>query len=659
MRVSLSALLVLLSVSWSFAQVEEEPQQRIVQDTLIGTRGRFTQKSKEPDTLKITDYKIISHQRDTTHFDTTLTVEKEYRHNYLRKDNFELLPFSNAGQTYNQLGVPVYRNTLYPAMGMQAKHYFYMEVEDIDYYRVPTPTTELMWKTVMEQGHLLDALITINTSPKFNFSLAYKGMRSLGKYQHILVSSGNFRFTANYGNTDDRYRFKAHIASQDLLNQENGGIAIREQFTSGSPEFTDRARVDVKFQNAENFLIGKRYYFDQQFDLVKPDVETGKGGMAIGHILNYETKTYEFRQDNSIAFFGDAFQADAIRDRAKLRAFTNELYLRLDNRILGDLQFFSRTYDYNYFFNSRVITEDQIIENQIENLEVALGGRWKHSFGPLSVDALISQNIQGDLGGSIYEGGVGLSFSEDLSLNGRIHSSQRKPDFNYLLYQSDYQYYNWQNTDRFTTEKINTLSGELKSEKWGALQASYTLFDDRAYFANDTIVSPVEEGGVTELQLIKPYQYGETIGYLKVKFENDLHFGRFGLRNTLMYQEVSQDDPILNVPQLVTRNTLYYSNHLFDKAMYIQTGVTFKYFTAYKANAYSPLLGEFYIQDTEEIGDFPVLDFFINAKVQRTRIFFKLEHVNSSFTGYNFYSAPDYPYRDFIVRFGLVWNFFS
>ncbi|HBK84363.1 MAG TPA: hypothetical protein DDZ41_12365, partial [Flavobacterium sp.] len=27
--------------------------------------------------------------------------------------------------------------------------------------------------------------------------------------------------------------------------------------------------------------------------------------------------------------------------------------------------------------------------------------------------------------------------------------------------------------------------------------------------------------------------------------------------------------------------------------------------------------------------------------------------------GYNYYTAPNYPYRDFMVRFGLVWNFFQ
>ena len=93
--------------------------------------------------------------------------------------------------------------------------------------------------------------------------------------------------------------------------------------------------------------------------------------------------------------------------------------------------------------------------------------------------------------------------------------------------------------------------------------------------------------------------------------------------------------------------------------MFIQTGITFKYFTAYNMNAYNPLLAEFYVQNREELGGFPMFDYFINAKVRTMRIYLKAEHFNSSFTGNDFYAAPNYPYRDFVIRFGLVWNFFS
>ena len=104
---------------------------------------------------------------------------------------------------------------------------------------------------------------------------------------------------------------------------------------------------------------------------------------------------------------------------------------------------------------------------------------------------------------------------------------------------------------------------------------------------------------------------------------------------------------------------IYFSNHAFKKAMFFQTGFTFQYFTKYNANGYNPLIAEFYTQNKTKIGDFPLIDFFVNARVRQCRIFLKAEHFNSGFTGNTFYSAPNYPYKDFVVRFGLVWNFFQ
>ena len=43
------------------------------------------------DKAKIYDYKIINRERDTVYLDTTLSIYKDYKFNYLRKDDFELL----------------------------------------------------------------------------------------------------------------------------------------------------------------------------------------------------------------------------------------------------------------------------------------------------------------------------------------------------------------------------------------------------------------------------------------------------------------------------------------------------------------------------------------------------------------------------------------
>ncbi|MBT8256168.1 MAG: putative porin, partial [Bacteroidia bacterium] len=134
---------------------------------------------------------------------------------------------------------------------------------------------------------------------------------------------------------------------------------------------------------------------------------------------------------------------------------------------------------------------------------------------------------------------------------------------------------------------------------------------------------------------------------------------RFALMNTVLFQQVLSGEDVLNVPQIVTRQTLYYEDEWFEKAMAVQTGIGFKYFTSYNMNAYDPVLGEFYVQNSEKLGAFPLVDIFFNAKIRQTRIFVKYEHINQLFnSSNNHFSAPGYPYRDAVIRFGLVWNFF-
>ena len=135
--------------------------------------------------------------------------------------------------------------------------------------------------------------------------------------------------------------------------------------------------------------------------------------------------------------------------------------------------------------------------------------------------------------------------------------------------------------------------------------------------------------------------------------------GHFALDNQFIYQKVTDGADIFRVPDFITRNTIYYSNYLFKgKPLFLQTGVTFTYFSKYFMNSYNPVISEFYLQNDREYGGYPLFDFFINAQIRTIRLYLNFEHFNSSFGKNDYYSAPKYPYRDFTVRFGLVWNFF-
>jgi len=61
-----------------------------------------------------------------------------------------------------------------------------------------------------------------------------------------------------------------------------------------------------------------------------------------------------------------------------------------------------------------------------------------------------------------------------------------------------------------------------------------------------------------------------------------------------------------------------------------------------------------------KIGNYPIFNFFFNARVRTMRIYLELENVTELLkSDYNYFSAPHYPGSDFAIRFGFVWNFFS
>ncbi|WP_274475371.1 putative porin [Mangrovimonas aestuarii] len=653
-RIILISCLLMLS-GMVHAQIPSKKQSKrlpekggkTISDSIGGVSNKGVLSDFKKEELSITDYKIISRERDTTFVDTTLSIYKEYKFNYLRKDDFELLPFSNMGQTYNSLSYQFQNVQTVPSLGSQAKHFNYMEAKDINYYHVPTPLSELMYKSAFEQGQLLDAFFTTNISKQINFSVAYKGMRSLGKYQHILSSTGNFRTTLGYISKNGRYDLKTHFVSQDILNEENGGIIDEQisEFESGNQEFKDRGVFDVNFEDVETMLRGKRFFIDHRYKLIGKDIDSLQNNtLYIGHILNFEDKYYEFNQSKENDYFGDAFTADRINNRATLESFYNQLNLQYTNSILGDLQFSVQNTDYNYGYDEVVVLNNETITNRLKGNIFAVGGSYAKTIKGFNLFGQATLNLSDEFTGNSILAEASYNINDDISLSAGINNSSRAPNFNTLLYHSDYKNYNWQNN--FSNIKTQQLSFGVQSKKWGAITGDVNTITDYVYFKKD------------EADGVKPFQENTTLSYFRLKFQNEFRLGHFALNNTVMYQKEGSGTQVLNVPEIITRNTLYYSNHFFKRALFLQTGVTFKYFSSYYMDAYDPLLAEFYVQTDRSLGNFPLMDFFVNAKISQTRIYLKAEHFNSVWTGYNYYSAPSYPYRDFIIRLGLVWNFF-
>ena len=670
------------------------------------------------------DYKIIDINNDTTIIDTTLNIKKYYKFNFRRKDNFELLPFHNQGETFTTLAYSFENENIIPAIGFSAKQFNYYSLKDIKYYYVPTPTSELMYRTGLQQGQVLDAFLTLNTSRQFNIAISYKGLRSLGRYRNTLASHGNFITSFNYHTKNKRYFLKGHFYSYDFSNQENGGLTDQSVlfFESNNINYIKRERLDVNYSNATSLFEGKRYYFDQSYTLFtnkKEVVKKGKSNkpalnkkvlittnskrkerlalkidsikikkmdslpkittqnknsdiikenkkidslpkvivkitakdtlavkvkpetsLKIGSTFLYETQHYRFNQTDSSSVFGSVFTIP-IADHTSYQKSISSLYALFTTPYLGTLKTSISNFNYNYHYNSVLYLNNVTVPDHLKGNAIAVKADWNTHFGEIFLKAKGSTFITGTVtGSSLY---ASASFKKDsvLNIEGFTKFTSKAPDFNKQLYQSDYIAYNWKTN--FNNEKYTSIGFLINSTKWGMAKASYNSVNNYTYFDENS----------------KPVQTTKTLNYFKVKVEKSLHYKKFTLTNTIMYQNVINGADFFRVPEVITRNSLYYSSFVFKgKPMYLQTGVSLKYFSSFKANAYNPLLSEFVLQNNTQIGNYPILNFFANAQIKRTRLFLKVENFSAGFTGRKYYSAPNYPYRDLTVRFGLVWNFF-
>ncbi|MFC0078336.1 putative porin [Flavobacterium procerum] len=615
-----------------------------------------TVKKKKSIVAKIDQYKIITLEHDTIYADTSLTIKSAYKQNHIRRDEFGLLAFANIGQPYNTLQYSLTSFSPYPEIGFKGKHFNYIEADQIRYYSAPTPLTELFFNTTINKGQNVDSFLTLNISKNLNFSIAYRGLRSEGDYINQLVSAGNFRFTTSYATTDRRYAINAHYTYQDVLNEENGGITTPSDFESDNKDYKNRQRLQVFLTDAQSFLKGRRFFIDHAFRI---NPRNANNNLYITHQLNYENKVYEYRQPTVISSadtlriqrFGDSYVTSGINDHTKFEKLYNKVGATYENSLLGKFNFFIDDYRSNYEYNRIIVRTDKTIPDNLYLQINNVGGQYEYQKNKWNGRFLYSRSITNQ-SLSDLDAKLRYDMNEKIKFDFRYRNINKLPNNNYNLYQSSWVEYNW--SENFKNEKINSLSAEITTP-WLNAQVQYTVLKDHLYFKDDATQSQKD----SLIQIVKPFQYGNVINYLEIKANREFKFGKFALDNTLLYQKVDQSDLILNVPDFVTRNTLYYSGYFFKKALYMQSGFTFNYFTKYYGDGYNPVVAEFFVQQEKKIGGFAAFDFFINARIRQTRFYLKAEHFNAAFSKSNYFSSPNYPYRDFVIRFGLVWNFFQ
>jgi hypothetical protein len=102
-----------------------------------------------------------------------------------------------------------------------------------------------------------------------------------------------------------------------------------------------------------------------------------------------------------------------------------------------------------------------------------------------------------------------------------------------------------------------------------------------------------------------------------------------------------------------------YGFKAFKQKMELTLGADVQYYSAFQAPKYDPVTNQFYISGTQELGNYPFVDVFLKARIQRVKIAFISSHVNQGLLGTNYFFLPHYPANDRMFKIALSWLFLN
>lgn len=646
---------------------EQQRQDSVARASGRSVRDRKVYTNRYRDSIQV--YKIIDFRGDTTLVDTTLNIGKYYRMNPTRRDEYGYMPFPNLAEGYTPLTL-VENPSLTPEYGAPSRSMYYRRADQVKYYDVRTPWSEVMYHSNVFSnmtGQVLDFNFTANVGKQVNFSFGFRGKRTFGLYNYTESHHGQLVATLSYHSKSYRYILRSHAMYQYLSDVENGGLTREglSYFLSGNEQFSYRKTLPVNLSGDDdevaNRLGGTRFFLAQSYDLFHSSIKNPSAfRVSLLNEIQYEHRTYKYYDpafvrpegatgEKSLTYYDTPLLSDAARTDSSL---FNTLDLAAGAGVNFPLvniyaQGMIRYQSVNYTFPGPLASGSDIplAERSGNTVMVNLLGRWRpmRYFG---ADARLDYGISGQFSGAriLHVSGY-VQLNDKNRLEGSYRNASYYAPLTSQLYRSSYSRFNWYND--FKRIESNEIAVTLRSDKILDARVSFTDIGNYVYYDS----------------LRTPRQYDGKVKVLALTVSRDTRLGWFGWDNTLTYQNVSSGDEVLPLPELIVRSSVYAYFSMFRKAITLMPAVTLRYFSAFDAPMYNPLLSDYNLQPAStrrSIGNYPYVDLSLSAKVRRTRIFLKVENVTKWLSSSKeYFASPYYPSVDPVVRFGVVWDWFN
>jgi hypothetical protein len=572
--------------------------------------------------------------------------------------------------------------------------------EDVTFTNTFSPYTNLTYYKSFQNRNSEErfkSYFAINANKRLGFGFYIDYLYGRGMYNNQSTAFFNGGLFASY--RGDKYDMHFIFNNDNLKMRENGGIADDRYITDplgmaeGKKQYqsTDIPTVLNKVWNhntsyhaflTHRFNLG--FYKDKEktdslasdkLSIANDSIEAEREFVPVTSFihtleLDFNGRKYITQDDaqNRQYFEHTYFGNDSI-DQNRRTSVRNTFGIALREGFnkwakAGLTAFLTHEYRDFTLPDSTDIPNQRVIKHYKENVVYVGGELLKEQGKLLHYKVLGEYAVAGEDAGQFrLEGNGDLNINllgDSVRLDVNAYIKNLNPVFYYRNFHS--KHYWWDNSDLSKIMRTR-VEGKLNFNRLGTtLRAGVENIKNYTYLANTSVPVTNSNGEIISFKNNAAVrQHSGNIQVFTAMLQQKLKLGIFHLDGEVAYQK-SSEQSILPLPELSAYGNLYLHAGLVKNVLKVSLGADVRYFTKYNAPDYSPVIGQFYLQNPENtvaIGGCPMVNVYANLHWKRTRIFVMMYNVNQNTGNSRYFLAPHYPISPRLLKLGISWNFFD
>jgi hypothetical protein len=563
-------------------------------------------------------------------------VRNFYRFLPVEQSGYRLQDLGNIGTALQPIFYTLPRE-IGARSGFTVYDYWFNDPEEIRYYNTRSPYTRLFYSQGGNGRSWVDVTHARNITPRWSAGVDFRRItadKQIGptrtRDDKQTVSTAYNVYTW-YRDSVDRYQLMAHLSRMRHRVQEPGGILVGAQPPASITEIIQYANSPVRRANARSEELRVNQHLYHQYKLVS--------ALQLYHILDRTTS--------------DNIYADQAPDSAYYRVriptgsgpLTEDFNTRIFQNQAG-IKGGYRAGQWNAYIKHRAVRFRPNPEEEFEVNEVGAGG-----YLALQPDTVRTLRLEAELRTDGQYRFEALAQNNWLQLH--YQRSQYKPAF---IYQYRNTLVDQWNRD-FRDPTADRLEGTLML-KLGPLSLQPGL--QLSIVQNPLYLRAESLSGNSRPLGIRPEQ-GAAAQMIAPRLRFSLQLGEYlHWDGDAQYTRVSGNSAIaFQVPDWLVNTSVYFEGPMFGGNMIGQLGVDIHMKAAYYADAYDPALRQFVVQQDFLVPSYPIANLFFGFKINRTRIFARMSHLNQGMTAEGYFTTPYYSGLQRTFDLGIDWLFFD